>query len=50
MSSSLGRRLFPYYYMRITIYVTPRHAYFWPTRDFASAPMALDLGELRHVG
>ena len=30
--------------MRILIYVTPRRALFWPTRDFSAAPEELDLG------
>jgi len=50
MSSWLGRRLFPFYYVRILIYVTPRRALFWPTRDFSSAPQQLSLKELRRVG
>jgi hypothetical protein len=50
MSSWLGRRLLPFYYMRVLIYVTPRRAFFWPTRDFASTPQALDLQEFLGVG
>ena len=50
MSSWLGRRLFWSYYMRILIYVTPRRALWWPTRDFASAPEELDLTQVRGVG
>lgn len=50
MSSWLGRRLLPFYYWRILIYVTPRRALFWPTRDFSSVPQALDLSELHRVG
>jgi len=50
MSSWLGRRLLPFYYMRLPIYMTPRRAYFWPTRDFTSAPRELDLTELHRVG
>ena len=38
------------YYMRILMYVTPRRALFWPTRDFSAAPEELDLGEVRRVG
>ena len=38
------------YYMRLMIYVTPRRALFWPTRDFASSPEELDLSEVRRVG
>jgi hypothetical protein len=36
--------------MRILIYVTPRRAWFWPTRDFASAPEELALSAVRRVG
>ena len=50
MSSWIGRRLFWSYYMRILIYVTPRRALYWPTRDFACAPAELDLHEVRRVG
>ena len=50
MSSWIGRRLFWSYYMRILIYVTPRRALYWPTRDFACAPEELDLHEVRRVG
>ena len=50
MSSWLGRRLFPFYYVRILIHVTPRRAFFWPTRDFTSPPQELDLKELNRVG
>jgi hypothetical protein len=32
------------------MYVTPRRALFWPTRDFARTPEVLDLKVLRHVG
>ena len=49
-SSWLGRRLWWSYYMRILIYVTPRRAWFWPTRDFASSPEELNLSEVRRVG
>ena len=48
-SSRLGRRMLPAYYMRILIYVTPRRAFFWPTRDFSAAPEELDLGKVRRV-
>jgi hypothetical protein len=37
------------YYMRILIYVTPRRALFWPTRDFIRSPEELDLREVRRV-
>ena len=50
MGSWLGRRLFPFYYMRIVIHVTPRRGLYWPNRDFVSAPLELDLRELSHVG
>ncbi|WP_460359267.1 pyridoxamine 5'-phosphate oxidase family protein [Mycobacterium sp. ZZG] len=45
----LGRRLWWSYYMRILIYVTPRRALYWPTRDFTAAPDELDLAEVRRV-
>jgi hypothetical protein len=45
----LGRRLWWSYYMRLLIYVTPRRAFFWPTRDFTSAPEELELSEVRRV-
>lgn len=48
-SSAVGRRIWWSYYMRILIYVTPRRALFWPTRDFTVAPEELDLGDVRHV-
>lgn len=35
--------------MRILIYVTPRRALYWPTRDFTAAPDELDLAEVRRV-
>jgi len=49
MSSWLGRRIFFPYYMRILIYVTPRRALCWPTRNFTQSPAELDLKELSHV-
>jgi len=49
MITWVGRRLFPYYYIRILIRVTARRAYFWPTRCFASAPEHIDLKELQRV-
>jgi hypothetical protein len=49
-SSWLGRRIMWPYYMRLLIYVTPRRALFWPTRDFASPPEELDVEEVRRVG
>ena len=49
-SSPVGRRLMWPYYLRLLIYVTPRRALYWPTRDFASSPEELDLSEVRRVG
>ena len=49
MISRLGRRLFPYYCVRLLIHVTPRGAYAWPTRDFTRPPRQIDLGELQGV-
>lgn len=49
MSSFLGRRVFPSYYWRLAIYVTPVRAFFWPTRDFTLPPEPLDLEEHCHV-
>ncbi|CDO89510.1 pyridoxamine 5'-phosphate oxidase [Mycobacterium triplex] len=49
MSSFLGRRLFPSYYWRIAIYVTPIHGFYWQTRNFTKEPQSLDLKELRRV-
>jgi hypothetical protein len=49
-STWLGKRMWWSYYMRILIYVTPRRGWFWPSRDFASAPQDLDLSGVRHVG
>jgi hypothetical protein len=49
-SSRLGRRLMWPYYLRLLIYVTPRRALFWPTRDFATSPEELDVSEVRRVG
>lgn len=49
MSSWLGRRLFPFYYMRISIYVTPYRGLHWPTREFSDTPRMIDLKELSHA-
>lgn len=49
-SSWLGKQMWWSYYMRILIYVTPRRAWFWPTREFASSPEELNLSEVRRVG
>jgi hypothetical protein len=48
-STSIGRRVMWPYYMRILIYVTPRRALFWPTRDFATPPEELDIREVCRV-
>ncbi len=48
-SSRIGRRLWWSYYMRIVIYVTPRRALFWPSRDFTTSPEELDLSQVRRV-
>ncbi len=48
-SSWLGKRVLPAYYQRILIYVTPRRALFWPTRDFSAAPEELDLNVVHRV-
>jgi Pyridoxamine 5'-phosphate oxidase len=50
MTSQLGRRLFWAYHLRLLIHVTPRRAFHWPDRDFSSAPVELDLAEVRRVG
>jgi hypothetical protein len=47
----LGRQLFPAYYMRILMYVTPTRMWWWPSRDFAAAPQPLPTlpsTEVRH--
>jgi hypothetical protein len=49
-SSWMGRRLGWPYYIRLLIYVTPRRALFWPTRDFSAVPEELDISEVRRVG
>ena len=46
-SSWIGKRIAGSYYMRILIYVTPSRIRYWPTRDFSSAPIEL---EVQHVG
>jgi hypothetical protein len=48
-STPIGRRLMWPYYMRILIYVTPRRAWLWPTRDFATPPEDLDVRDVRRV-
>ena len=49
-STWFGRRLMWPYYIRLLIYVTPRRALFWPTRDFTSPPEELEVAEVRRVG
>jgi hypothetical protein len=49
-STRFGRRLLWPYYLRLLIYVRPRRALFWPTRDFTAIPEELDLSEVRRVG
>lgn len=49
MVSRIGRRLFPHYYLRVPVYVTPLRGYFWPTRDFASVPRPIDVENLQNV-
>lgn len=49
-STWLGKRLMWPYYLRILIYVTPRRALLWPTRDFTAPPEEVDLAEVRRVG
>jgi hypothetical protein len=49
MTSPLGRRLFPYYWMRLLIHVAPRRVYLWSTRDFTQPPHEVDPRELRGV-
>jgi hypothetical protein len=46
-SNRLMRYLMDWYYMRLTIIVTPRRVRWWPRGDFDRAPQQL---ELRHVG
>ncbi|UVO12374.1 hemerythrin domain-containing protein [Mycobacterium sp. SVM_VP21] len=50
MSSWLGRRLFPFYYVRLAIQVTPYRILHWPTRDFSQSPRRVDVEELSYVG
>lgn len=48
-STGIGSRLMWPYYLRILIYVTPRRALLWPTRDFAAPPQELDIREVCRV-
>ena len=43
MSSWFGKRLFPSYYMRLLIYVTPERMFYWPTRDFGAEPRPIEV-------
>jgi Pyridoxamine 5'-phosphate oxidase len=49
LRSRIGRRLFPTYYLRLLISVTPVKVFYWPTRDFDLAPYLLDLKEFKDV-
>jgi len=49
-STWVGRRVMWPYYVRLLIYVMPRRAFYWPTRDFTQAPQELELSEVRRVG
>ena len=49
MSSFVGRRMFWPYYLRLTIYVTPVRAWYWPTKDLTTEPIPLDVKEFRRV-
>jgi hypothetical protein len=43
MSSWLGKRMMPMYYMRLLIYVKPERMFHWLTRDFAAAPTPIEV-------
>jgi len=47
MSSWIGKRLFPSYYMRLLIYVKPTRIRWWQARDFSRTPSSV---EVSHVG
>lgn len=47
-SNPLTRYLFDWYYMRLTITVTPRRICWWPEGDFSRRPEELEL-EVPHV-
>ena len=49
-STWMGKRLGWPYNMRLLIYVAPRRALYWPTRDFTGMPTELDLSGVRRVG
>ncbi len=44
-SNPITRYLFDWYYMRLTIYVSPRRILWWPKADFGLAPF-----QMYHVG
>ena len=46
-SNPVTRYLMDWYYMRLLIYITPRHIRWWPEGDFTGAPQTLGAG---HVG
>ena len=46
MSSWIGKRLFPSYYMRLLIYVKPTRIRWWPTRDFSQAPSRIEVSNV----
>jgi hypothetical protein len=43
MSSWLGKRMMPMYYMRLLIYVKPERMFHWLTRDFVAAPTPIEV-------
>ena len=40
--TALSRYLFDWYYMRVRIYVTPRHLFYWKTGDFSLNPETIN--------
>jgi len=41
-SNPITRYLFDWYYMRLTIYVSPRRILWWPGGDFERSPLEVD--------
>lgn len=41
-SNPITRYLFDWYYMRLTIYVSPRRILWWPAGDFGRTPLGVD--------
>ena len=41
-SNPITRYLFDWYYMRLTIYVSPRHILWWPGGDFERTPLEVN--------